>query len=127
LGRTVIRPGLTDREFDGVEHRFGFCFAGDHRASLAEGLPVWTDDDDDPDKDHRSVLPAQRVLGASILPARVLHPTDEQSVERAFGGIRSLLFEHLLGYTGVDVADRGADPEADAGVVGVPRSRSWRR
>jgi hypothetical protein len=28
--------------------------------------------------------------------------------------IRQLLFEHLTGYTGVDVADRGADPEGDA-------------
>ncbi len=70
--------------------------------------------------DHGSVyrnhhlIEVQRVLGANILPARVLRPTDKQSVERAFGGIRSLLFEHLLGYTGVDVADRGADPEADA-------------
>ena len=34
--------------------------------------------------------------------------------ERAFGVIRSLLFEKLPGYTGVDVADRGADPEGDA-------------
>jgi hypothetical protein len=51
LGRTVIRPGfVTDREFDGVEQRFGFCFADDHRAFLAEGLPVWTDGDDDPGK-----------------------------------------------------------------------------
>src|SRR5260370_26555424 len=34
--------------------------------------------------------------------------------ERAFGVIRQLLFEKLPGYTGVDVADRGADPEGDA-------------
>ena len=54
------------------------------------------------------------MIGANILPARVLRPTDKQACERAFGGVRSLLFEHLLGYTGVDVADRGADPEADA-------------
>lgn len=46
----MIRPGLTDREFDVVEQRFGFCFADDHRALLAEGLPVWTEGDDDPDK-----------------------------------------------------------------------------
>jgi len=39
---------------------------------------------------------------------------DKAACERAFGGIRSLLFEYLLGYTGVDAADRGADPEADA-------------
>jgi hypothetical protein len=34
--------------------------------------------------------------------------------ERAFGALRTLLFEHLPGYAGVDVADRGADPGADA-------------
>jgi hypothetical protein len=56
----------------------------------------------------------QRVIGANILPARVLRPTDKQAVKRAFGAIQSLLFEHLLGYQGVDVADRGLDPEADA-------------
>ncbi|MGH3736540.1 MAG: hypothetical protein ACRDT6_13125, partial [Micromonosporaceae bacterium] len=44
----------------------------------------------------------------------MLRPTDKQALERAFGGIRSLLFEHLLGYQGVDVADRGVDPQADA-------------
>lgn len=54
------------------------------------------------------------MLGCNILPARVLRPTDKQSVERTFGAIRSLLFELLRGYTGVDVADRGEDPEADA-------------
>lgn len=70
--------------------------------------------------DHGSVyrnhhlVDVQRVLGCNILPSRVLRPTDKQVVERAFGSIRSLLFEHLLGYTGVDVADRGADPEGDA-------------
>jgi len=70
--------------------------------------------------DHGSVyknhhlVEVQRVIGANILPARVLRPTDKQACERAFGGIRSLLFEYLLGYTGVDAADRGADPEADA-------------
>jgi hypothetical protein len=60
------------------------------------------------------LVEVQWVLGTNILPVRVLRPTDKQAVERAFGGIRSLLFEHLLGSTGVDVADRGVDPEADA-------------
>ena len=59
-------------------------------------------------------MEVQRVIGANILPARVLRPVDKQAVERAFGGIQSLLLEYLLGYRGVDVADRGADPEADA-------------
>jgi hypothetical protein len=39
---------------------------------------------------------------------------SKQAVERAFSGIQSLLLEMLLGYRGIDVADRGADPEADA-------------
>jgi len=70
--------------------------------------------------DHGSVyknhhlVEVQRVIGANVLPARVLRPTDKHAVERAFGRIQSLLFEHLLGYQGVDVADRGADPEGDA-------------
>jgi hypothetical protein len=57
---------------------------------------------------------AQRALGCNILPARTLRPQDKAAVERAFGALRSLLFEHLPGYTGIDVADRGVDPEADA-------------
>jgi hypothetical protein len=64
-------------------------------------------------KNHH-LVEVQRVIGANVLPARVLRPTDKQSVERAFGVVQSLLFEHLLGYQGVDVADRGVDPEADA-------------
>jgi hypothetical protein len=54
---------------------------------------------------------AQRVLGCNILPARTLRPQDKAACERAFGALRSLLFEQLPGYTGVDVADRGADPD----------------
>lgn len=89
-------------------------FAG-HRVA---GLPFFTPET--VTTDHGSVyrnhhlVEVQRVLGVNILPARVLRPTDKQALERAFGAVRSLLFEHLLGYTGVDVYDRGADPEADA-------------
>jgi hypothetical protein len=64
-------------------------------------------------KNHH-LVEVQRVIGANVLPSRVLRPTDKQAVERAFAGIQSLLFELLTGYRGVDVADRGADPEADA-------------
>ena len=39
---------------------------------------------------------------------------DKAACERAFGAIQSLLFEQLPGYRGIDVADRGADPEGDA-------------
>jgi len=70
--------------------------------------------------DHGSVyrnhhlVDVQEAMGCRILPARVLRPQDKGAVERVFGSIRSLLFEKLGGYTGVDVADRGADPEGDA-------------
>ncbi|MFE9797063.1 hypothetical protein ACFYRL_35690 [Streptomyces goshikiensis] len=52
----------------------------------------------------------ERVLGCQVLPARVLRSTDKAAVERAFGVTRQLLFEHLVGDSGVDVSDRGADP-----------------
>jgi hypothetical protein len=89
-------------------------FAG-HRVA---GLPFFTPET--VTTDHGSVyknhhlIDVQRVIGANILPARVLRPTDKQAVERAFAGIQSLLLEFLLGYRGVDAADRGEDPEADA-------------
>lgn len=54
------------------------------------------------------------MIGANIVPSRVMRPTDKQACERAFGAIQSLLFEQLPGFRGVDVADRGADPEGDA-------------
>jgi hypothetical protein len=67
-------------------------------------------------KSHQ-LIEVQRLIGANILPARVLRPVDKHAVERAFGAIQSLLFEFLPGYRGVDVADRGADPEADAALT----------
>ncbi len=92
-------------------------FAG-HRVA---GLPFFTPETVTTDhgavyKNHH-VREVQRVLGCNILPSRVLRPTDKHAIERAFGAIRSLLFEHLLGYQGVDVADRGVDPEADAALT----------
>jgi hypothetical protein len=44
----------------------------------------------------------------------VLRPTDKAACERAFSTLCALLFEHLPGYRGRDVADRGADVEGDA-------------
>ena len=92
-------------------------FAG-HRVA---GLPFFapetvTTDHGGPYKSHL-VVSAQKALGCNILPARVLRPQDKAAVERAFGALRSLLFEHLPGYTGIDVADRGADPEAAAALT----------
>ncbi|WP_331742109.1 hypothetical protein [Streptomyces sp. NBC_00876] len=69
--------------------------------------------------DHGSVyrnhhlVEVERKLGCNVHPARALRPPDKHAVERAFGAIRTLLFEHLPGCTGVDAADRGAAPEGE--------------
>ncbi|MEU3030364.1 transposase [Streptomyces incarnatus] len=85
------------------------------------GLPFFTPET--VTTDHGSVyrnhhlVEVQEALGCRILPARVLRPTDKHTVERVFGSVRSLLFEHIAGYTGIDVADRGAAPEDDAALT----------
>ena len=89
-------------------------FAGHKVAGLPFFAPETVTTDHGSVYRNHHLVDVQRVLGCNILPSRVLRPTDKQVVERAFGSIRSLLFEQLLGYTGIDVADRGADPEGDA-------------
>jgi hypothetical protein len=92
-------------------------FAGHKVAGLPFFVPETVTTDHGSVYKNHHLVEVQRVIGANVLPARVLRPTDKQACERAFGGIRSLLFEYLPGYTGVDVADRGADPEADAALT----------
>ena len=89
-------------------------FAGHRVAALPFFAPETVTTDHGAVYKNHHLVEVQRIIGVNILPARVLRPIDKHTVERAFGAIRSLLFEHLLGYQGVDVADRGADPEADA-------------
>ncbi|MEU4242186.1 hypothetical protein [Actinoplanes sp. NPDC026619] len=38
-GRFPIATGLSEQELSTIEHEFGFTFAPDHRAFLAEGMP----------------------------------------------------------------------------------------
>ncbi|MFF2308482.1 hypothetical protein ACFVVP_39030 [Streptomyces sp. NPDC058128] len=64
-------------------------------------------------KNHHLVQVA-RTLGKVVLPARTMRPQDKAACERTFWGIQSLLLELLLGYRGIEVADRGIDPEGDA-------------
>ncbi|MBT2467736.1 TnsA-like heteromeric transposase endonuclease subunit [Streptomyces sp. ISL-66] len=64
-------------------------------------------------KNHHLVQVA-RTLGVDVLPARAMRPTDKVACERAFAAIQSLLLELVPGWRGIDVADRGADPESDA-------------
>jgi hypothetical protein len=89
-------------------------FAGYEPAGLPFFTPeIVTTDHGSVYKNH-ALREAERVLGCAILPARVLRPQDKAACERAFNTIRQLLLAKLPGYTGVDVADRGRDPEGDA-------------
>jgi len=89
-------------------------FAGHKVAGLPFFAPETVTTDHGSVYRNHHLVEVQRVLGCNILPARVLRPTDKAACERAFGVCRQLLFELLTGYTGVDIADRGADPAADA-------------
>ncbi|MFF6787532.1 hypothetical protein ACFY9C_00475 [Streptomyces filamentosus] len=66
--RTEIGPGLTERELDAVEARFGFVFSADHRVFLASGLPrgssTWPDwrDGDPEDLANWLAWPVEGVL-----------------------------------------------------------------
>ncbi len=92
-------------------------FAGHRVAALPFFTPETVTTDHGAVYRNHHLVEVQRVIGCNILPARTLRPTDKQALERAFGAIRSLLFEHLLGYQGVDIADRDVDPESDAALT----------
>ncbi len=89
-------------------------FAGHEVAGLPFFAPETVTTDHGSVYRNHHLVQVQQKLGCNILPARTLRPTDKQAVERVFGSIRSLLFEYLPGYTGIDATDRGADPEGDA-------------
>ncbi|MEU9981346.1 transposase [Streptomyces sp. NPDC050856] len=112
-----MRAGWGDEmewPYPGVPATVVAQLAGHRAAALPFVAPeTVTTDHGGPYKNHH-LVEAERVLGCNVLPARTLRPTDKHVIERTFGGVRSLLFEVLPGYTGVDVADRGADPESDA-------------
>ncbi|MEV7715257.1 transposase [Streptomyces sp. NPDC088270] len=92
-------------------------FTGHKVAALPFFAPeTVTTDHGGPYKNH-DLVEAEREIGCRILPARVLRQTDKYAVERQFHTIQTMLFEHLLGFTGGDVADRGADPERDASLT----------
>jgi hypothetical protein len=77
-------------------------FAGYEVAGLPFFTPETVTTDHGSTYKAHALVEAQRVLGCNILPARTLRPQDKAACERAFGVIRSLLFEKLPGYTGVD-------------------------
>ena len=100
--------------YPGVPASLVASFAGHKVAGLPFFAPETITTDHGAVYKNHHLIEVQRVIGANIVPARVLRPTDKQAVERAFSGIQSLLLEMLLGWRGIDTADRGADPEADA-------------
>ena len=100
--------------YPGIPASLVASFAGHKVAALPFFAPETVTTDHGSVYKNHQLIEAQRVIGANILPARVLRPTDKQAAERAFSGIQSLLLEMLLGWRGIDTADRGADPEADA-------------
>lgn len=73
--------------------------------------------------DHGSIYVSHHVVelseecGSNLLPARKMRARDKHAVELTFRMIRQLLLEELPGYRGMDVADRGADPEGDASMT----------
>ena len=73
--------------------------------------------------DHGSVYVSHHVValseecGSNFLPARKMRARDKHAVELTFRMIRQLLLEELPGYRGMDVADRGVDPEGDASMT----------
>jgi transposase InsO family protein len=106
-------PGMAWR-YPGIAAEHVEAMAGYPVAAVPFFLPeTVTTDHGSPYKSH-ALVAAQRALGVNILPSRVLRPTDKAACERAFSTLCALLFEHLLGYQGRDVADRGADVEGDA-------------
>ncbi|WP_392872714.1 transposase [Streptomyces sp. LN499] len=89
-------------------------FAGHEVAGLPFFAPETVTTDHGSVYRNHHLVEVQRVIKTNIKPSRVLRPTDKHSVERTFGAIQSLLFGILPGYQGVDTADRGVAPEADA-------------
>lgn len=60
------------------------------------------------------VISACARLGISIQPAIPYKPTDKPTVERFFKSLREGLLQHLPGYKGPDVYNRGQDVEDQA-------------
>jgi hypothetical protein len=115
-----MRPGWGEEmawPYPGLPAAVVAEFAGYEVAGLPFLTPETITTDHGSTYRNHHLVEVERVLGCNILPARILKPTDKAACERAFGVIRSLLFEKIAGYTGVDVADRGADPEGDAALT----------
>ncbi|MEU6472433.1 transposase [Streptomyces massasporeus] len=117
LSPLPMRPGWGEHmawPYPGVPAALVAELAGGPVAGLPFFTPeAFTVDHGAAFKNHHLVEVA-RTLGVDVLPARAMRPTDKAACERAFATIQSLLLELVPGWRGIDVADRGDDPEADA-------------
>lgn len=59
-------------------------------------------------------LAACETLGVSVQPAPPKRPAAKGTVERTFGSINTLFAQHVAGYTGSHVLERGPQAEAEA-------------
>lgn len=59
-------------------------------------------------------LAACQHQGINVVRSRILHPEDKAQVERNFDTIDTMFLQHLDGYRGSEVYDRGEDVEGDA-------------
>lgn len=66
-------------------------------------------------KDYRSdvFVSACEQFGIDLTLSAVRTPTDKPNVERAFHTIKTMLLEHLPGYTAGSVSGRGRNPESE--------------
>jgi transposase InsO family protein len=60
----------------------------------------------------QTFIAACRTLGISVQPARPTTPTDKGVVERTFASINTLFCQHVAGYVGSNVTQRGQDIRA---------------
>ncbi|WP_450165244.1 transposase [Streptomyces albicerus] len=58
-------------------------------------------------------LAACESLGVSVQPAPPRHPAAKGTVERTFGAVNTLFLQHIAGYTGSNVLQRGEQAAAE--------------
>ncbi|MCC9312322.1 DDE-type integrase/transposase/recombinase [Kitasatospora sp. RB6PN24] len=113
------RPSWPDARFDRspLLHRDALI-AADERLAQAAARPVVVPETIVVDRGKvylsETFTAACRTLGISVQPAPPHTPTAKGIVERTFGSLNTLLWQHVPGYTGPNVTQRGRDVEKHA-------------
>lgn len=95
----------------------GLLSATEHEAarqSAPQVFPKSVTIDNGRDYDSATFRSALQRFGIDLTLSAPHTPTDKPHVERTFGSINSLFTQHLPGYTGKSVVDRGHDPRKEA-------------